>query len=41
MFLVVLIASSFLDPVSKQSRPEYRCKRVLVICKFDHGSSAS
>ena len=30
MFLVELIASSFLDPISKQARPECRCKLVLV-----------
>ena len=31
MFLVELIASSFLDLISKQARPECRCKRVLVV----------
>ena len=30
MFLVELIASSFLDLISKKARPECRCKRVLV-----------
>ena len=30
MFLVELITSSFLDLISKQARPECRCKRVLV-----------
>ena len=30
MFLVELIASSFLDAISKQARPECRCKLVLV-----------
>ena len=30
MFLVELIASSFLDLISKQARPECLCKRVLV-----------
>ena len=30
MFLVELIASSFRDLISKQARPECRCKRVLV-----------
>ena len=30
MFLVKLIASSFPDPISKQARPECRCKFVLV-----------
>ena len=30
MSLVELIASSFLDLISKQARPECRCKRVLV-----------
>ena len=30
MLLVELIASSVLDPISKQARPEYRCKLVLV-----------
>ena len=33
MFLVELIASSFLDLISKQARPECRCKRVLVISR--------
>ena len=31
MFLVELIASSFLELISKQARPECRCKRVLVV----------
>ena len=31
MFLVELIASSFLDLISKQARPKRRCKRVLVL----------
>ena len=30
MFLVELIASSFLDLISKQAKRECRCKRVLV-----------
>ena len=30
MFLAELIASSFLDLISKRARPECRCKRVLV-----------
>ena len=30
MFLVELIASSFVDLISKQARPACRCKRVLV-----------
>ena len=30
MFLVELIASSFLTLISKQASPECRCKRVLV-----------
>ena len=30
MFLVELIASSFLDVISKQARPACRCKPVLV-----------
>ena len=30
MFLVELIASPFLHLISKQARPECRCKRVLV-----------
>ena len=30
MFLVELIASSFLDLISKQARPESRCKHILV-----------
>ena len=30
MFLIELIASSFLDLISKQARRECRCKRVLV-----------
>ena len=34
MFLVELIASSFLDGVSKQARPECRCKRVLGIHNY-------
>ena len=31
MFLVKLIASSFLDLISKQARPDCHCKRVLVL----------
>ena len=31
MFVVELIASSFLDLISKQARGECRCKRVLVL----------
>ena len=31
MFLAELIASSFLDLISKRARPECRCKRVLVV----------
>ena len=34
MFLVELIASSFLDLISKQARPEWRCKRVLVLLQI-------
>ena len=34
MFLVELIASSFLDLISKQARRKCRCKRVLVLCNF-------
>ena len=30
MLLVEFIASSFLDQISKQARPECRCKLVLV-----------
>ena len=30
MFLVELITSSFLDLISKQARPESRCKCILV-----------
>ena len=30
MFLAELIASLFLDLISKRARPECRCKRVLV-----------
>ena len=33
MFLVELIASSFLDLISKQARCVCRCKRVLVVSK--------
>ena len=31
MFLVKLTASSFLDLISKQARPDCHCKRVLVL----------
>ena len=31
MLRVELIASSFLDLISKQARGEYRCKRVLLV----------
>ena len=34
MFLVELIGSSFLDLISKQARPECRCRRVLVLAYF-------
>ena len=34
MFLVELIASSFLDLISKQARPAWRCKRVLVLLQI-------
>ena len=34
MFLVELIASSFLDLISKQARPEWRYKRVLVLLQI-------
>ena len=34
MFLVELIASSFFDLISKQARPEWRCKHVLVLFYF-------
>ena len=31
MFLVKLTASSFLDLISKQAKPDCHCKRVLVL----------
>ena len=34
MFLVDLIASSFLDLISKQAIPEWHCRRVLVFFYF-------
>ena len=36
MFPVELIASSFLDLISKQAKPECGCKRVIVIHHFCH-----